>query len=88
MEIYKIIAEKVCHAICHMNYEIVDHQAKMKDEEGFVFTLGDDTEVFIDFWAEKYLIYVDGKFLISESWDPTMTVKSIADDIIDDLKYR
>lgn len=88
MEIYKIIAEKVCNAICHEKYQIVDQQAKMIDDEGFVFTLCSDEEVFIDFWAEKYLIHIDGKFLLSENWDPTMTVDHIADDIIDDLKYR
>lgn len=88
MEIYKIIAEKVCHALCHMNYKIVVHQAKMKDDDTFTFMLNDDTEVFIDFGTEKYLIYIDGEFLISENWDPTMTVDDIADDIIDCLKNR
>lgn len=88
MEIFKIIAKKVCHAICHMNYEIVVHHAKMKDDDTFTFMLNDDTEVFIDFWAEKYLIYIDGEFLISENWAPTMTVDAIADDIIDCLKNR
>lgn len=88
MEIYKIIAEKVCHAICHMNYKIVVHQAKMKGEDGFTFTIADDTEVFIDFWSTKYIIYIDGKSLVSDNWDATMTVDGIADDIIDCLRYR
>lgn len=88
MEIYKIIAEKVCDAICHMNYNIVVHQAKMKDEDTFTFTLNDDTEVFVDFWSDKYFIRIDGEFSLSDNWDPTMTVDGIADDIIDCIKYR
>lgn len=88
MEIYKIIAEKVCHAICHMNYEIVDHQAKMKDDDGFTFTISDGSEVFVDFWPDKYIIYIDGKSLISDNWDTIMTVDGIADDIINCLRYR
>lgn len=90
MEIFKIIAEKVCHAICPMNYKIVVQQAKMKDEDTFMFTLGgdDNEEVTVDFWPEKYIIYIDGRFLLSEEWDPTMTVDGIAADIIDGLRYR
>lgn len=88
MEIYKIIAEKVCHAICHMNYKIVVHQAKMKDEDTFTFMLGSDEQVTVDFWSYKYIIYIDGKYLLQEEWDPTMTVDGIADDIIGCLRYR
>lgn len=88
MEIYKIIAEKVCHAICHMNYEIVEHQAKMKDEDTFTFTLSDGSKVLIDFWSDKYVIHIDGKFLLDEEWDTAMTVDGIADNIIACIKYR
>ena len=88
MEIYKIITEKVCHAICHMNYKIVVHQAVMKGDDGFTFTLNDDTEVFVDFWSTKYIIYINGKKLLSEEWNTSMTVDGIADNIIDGLRYN
>ena len=88
MEIYKIIAEKVCHAICHMNYKIVVHQAKMKDEDTFTFTISDDTEVDVVIWPGRYFIHIDDKLLLSEKWDTNMTVDGIADNIIDSLKHR
>lgn len=88
MKIYKIIAEKVCQAICHMNYKIVVHQAKMKGENGFTFTIHDGSEVFIDFWNDKYVIYIDGKYSLPEDWNTTMSVKDIADGIIDGLRHR
>lgn len=89
MEIYKVIAEKVCHAICHMNYEIVIHQAKMKDEDTFTFTLNDDTEVDVVMWPEKYFIHIDDNPLpLSGKWGTNMSVDDIADNIIGCIKYR
>lgn len=88
MEIYKIIAEKVCHAICHMNYNIVVHQAKMKDEDTFTFTISDGNDVDVEFWSEKYVIYIDGEFLISDEWKTNMSVDGIADEIIGNIRYR
>lgn len=87
MEIFKIIAEKVCHAICHMNYEIVEHQAKMKGDDGFTFTITGGSEVFVDFWNDKYVIYIDGKYSLPEDWNTIMSVDDIADSIIGNLKY-
>lgn len=88
MEIYKIIAEKVCHAICHFKYNIVVEQAKMKGDDGFTFTITDGSEVFVDFWNDKYVIYIDGKYSLPEDWNTIMSVDDIADDIIDCIKYR
>lgn len=88
MEIYKIIAEKVCYAICHMNYKIVVHQAKMKDEDTFTFTLSDDTDVDVVIWPERYFIHIDDKLLLSEKWGTHMSVDNIADSIIDCLRNR
>lgn len=88
MEIYKIIAEKVCHALCHMNYEIVENQAKMKGEDGFTFTICDGSEVVVDFWDNKYVIYIDGKYFLPEDWNTIMSVDDIADDIINSLISR
>ena len=90
MEIYKIIAEKVCNAISHTKYEIVVHHAKMKDDDTFTFTLGgdDNEEVDVVIWPDRYFIHIDGELLLSEKWRTYMTVDGIADDIIDGLRYR
>lgn len=88
MKIYEIIAENVCHAICHMNYEIVVHRAKMKDEDTFTFTLNDDTDVDVVIWPGRYFIHIDDKLLLSEKWGTHMSVDDIADGIIDGLKHR
>ncbi len=60
----------------------------MKGDDGFTFTITDGSKVFVDFWNDKYVIYIDGKYSLPEDWNTIMSVDDIADDIIDCIKYR
>lgn len=88
MENYKIIAKKVCQTICHMNYNIVVHQAKMTREDTFMFMTSDNIKVEVEFWSKAYLVHYNGRYRYYDKWNTDMSVDDIANSIIDHLKYR
>lgn len=87
MEIYKIIAEKVCPYICHKNYKIVVRRAKMTRKDTFMFIMSDNIKVEVEFWEKAYLVHINGRYRYYEKWKTTISVNGIADNIIDGLKY-
>lgn len=83
MEIFKLVAQKVCHAICHMNYPIVKHQASMVNEMAFKLKTVDDkiyTVTFFDneIWIERKRKRIAASF----KWTVCSTCDELADEIV------
>lgn len=87
MNITKLVAQKVCHAICHMNYPIVVNQAIMdKDEVSFQFDTIYNTHIhviFADDGPNRIAVY---KKTTNEGssiyWETDWTIDDIADEIV------
>lgn len=87
MKIFEIIAQKVCYAICHMNYDIVKHQAEMLkyDDSSFTVETTDDKIYTICFFSENIWISRHRTRILDIDWFTTDTIDDIADKIVTEI---
>lgn len=83
MEIFKIVAQKVCHNICQMIYPIVIHQAVMNNNETtFEFDTIYNVHIKVEFGDNKIVVYTETNKGSLIYWGTDWTINDIADEII------
>lgn len=90
MKIFEIIANKVCHAICHMNYEIIKHQAEMLkyDESSFTMETTNGKIYIVSFFNEKIWISRHLTRISTIDWCTTDTIDGLADKIVAEIRSK
>lgn len=89
MKIYELIANKVCHAICHLNFKNVKHQAKMlkNNDASFTFEIVDSETYTVVFFANEIKILGDNKRSTSLPWNTWNTCDELAEQIIEEISF-
>lgn len=89
MKIFELVCGKVCHAICHLNYKNVKHQAKMlkNNDTSFSFETVDSEKFTVVFFANEIKIIDDNKRSTSLPWNTWNTCDELADLIIEKISF-
>lgn len=88
MEIFKIVAAKVCHAICHMSYPVVKHQATMVNDMSFKFKTVNNKIYTVTVFDNEIWIAKNRTRIATFKWTVCSTCDELADSIIAEIESK